>query len=149
MKHTKRSAINDRAFGLILSYLEEGVSANEALRRTDISRGAFQRYTDADPERVARYARAKFMGLSHIADTLLEIQDEEPPLRAQGGDNPGDAKVDPGWVQWHRNRIDTRKRLLAKLNPKVYGDRGALEVSGPEGGPVKAEVLVDGLAGFR
>ena len=45
-----------------------------------------------------------------------EIADEMPPMDANG-------RTDSGWVQWQRNRIDTRKWIAAKLKPKKYGDK--------------------------
>lgn len=44
-----------------------------------------------------------------------------------------------------RLRVDTRKWLLSKMLPKVYGDRAALELSGPDGKAIQHEVK--GLVG--
>lgn len=34
-------------------------------------------------------------------------------------------------------RVDARRWMIGKMAPKRYGDRAALEVSGPDGGPIK------------
>jgi hypothetical protein len=37
--------------------------------------------------------------------------------------------VDAGWVAWQRNRVDTRKWLLSKLQPKKYGDKTTVDAN--------------------
>lgn len=72
----------------------------------------------------ARYALAREIGALTMADEILEI-----------ADNKGED------VQRDRLRVDTRKWLLAKVLPKVYGDKTM--VSGdPEGAPIKASLEV-------
>ena len=41
-----------------------------------------------------------------------------------------------------RVQIDTRKWMLSKMLPKVYGDRLTTEHTGAEGGPVQVELSV-------
>jgi hypothetical protein len=61
-----------------------------------------------------------------MADELLEI-----------ADNP-DADKDA--VQRDRLKVDTRKWLLAKALPKIYGDRLTAEVTGKDGAPLNEPV---------
>ena len=42
-------------------------------------------------------------------------------------------------MQRSRLRVDTRKWLLSKALPKIYGDKVTAEISGPDGGPIKTE----------
>lgn len=63
-----------------------------------------------------QYVRAREDQAETHADQMQEIADEAPPLDANG-------RTDSGWVQWQRNRIDTRKWIAAKLKPKKYGDK--------------------------
>lgn len=65
----------------------------------------------------ANYARARELGYSRLADELTAIAD----------DKTGDAARD-------RLRVDTRKWLLSKALPKVYGDKIA-HVGGSEADP--------------
>ena len=51
-----------------------------------------------------------------------------------GGDNP---KYDNAHVAWLRNRAEYRLKLLAKWNPKKYGDRMINEHTGSDGGPIE------------
>lgn len=68
-----------------------------------------------------QYARAREIGYALMADQLTEI-----------ADNDGDPARD-------RLRVDTRKWLLSKALPKVYGDK--LQHTGDGGeGPVRLEI---------
>ena len=60
----------------------------------------------------ARYTRARQIGYEGLADETLDI-----------ADNSTDANL-------ARLRVDTRKWLLSKVLPKVYGDRIALDHGG-------------------
>lgn len=72
----------------------------------------------------SRYAKARDEGMHVMADEIVEIAD------SPSGD-----------VQRDRLRVDTRKWLLSKIVPKVYGDKTM--VSGdPEGAPIKASLEV-------
>lgn len=107
----------------IMADITGGKSANRSLIDRGVVSAQFYRTLDASEAWAGKYARAKSAGIEVLADGLLEIQDEEPPLRCPGGESPGDAKADAAWVSWQRNRVDTRKWLLSKLAPRKYGDK--------------------------
>lgn len=71
-----------------------------------------------------RIARARDSGHDAIADECLEIIDtaQDAPL--------GKARV------W------TRLQLLAKWNPKKYGDKVQAEVTGANGGPLETAITI-------
>jgi hypothetical protein len=70
----------------------------------------------------AQYVRAREIGYQCMADEIIEIAD--------GSD--GDARL----------RVDTRKWLMSKALPKMYGDKVSHEVGGPGGGPVQFIELI-------
>jgi len=78
-----------------------------------------RRWTEQNPEFLARFARARADGFDQIALQTLHIADETPPTTQTGG-------TDSGWVQHAKVRIETRLKLLAKWDPKRYGERLAL-----------------------
>ncbi len=41
-------------------------------------------------------------------------------------------------IQRSRVRIDTRKWLLSKMLPRIYGDKSEVALTGPNGGPVQS-----------
>jgi hypothetical protein len=68
----------------------------------------------------SQYARATLIRMNYLADEILEIAD----------DIAGDPARD-------RLRLDTRKWLMSKIAPKVYGDKLDLTHAAPDGGPVQ------------
>jgi hypothetical protein len=88
-----------------------------------------------------KYTRAREIQAMSIADELLEIADD---ARNDWMQRPGRSDDDPGWqlnsehVQRSRVRIDTRKWLLSKMLPKVYGDKTEVAVTGADRGPVQS-----------
>jgi hypothetical protein len=67
--------------------------------------------TDADRPFADKYRRAREIGYLRMADELIEIADNEPD------------------AQKARNRIDVRKWTLAKMLPKVFGDKLEVEAT--------------------
>jgi hypothetical protein len=75
------------------------------------------------------YARAREDQADTNADEILAIADEMPP---EYTDEKGRTTLDQTYIMWQKNRIDARKWTAAKLKPRKYGDRMAVE--GVEGG---------------
>lgn len=72
----------------------------------------------------AQYAHARELQAHAIADELLEIADDarnDWMERQQGDDTV--TVLNSEHVQRSRLRLDTRKWLLSKMLPKVYGDK--------------------------
>jgi hypothetical protein len=105
-------------------------------------------WIDTHPEFSARFAHARDIGADAIAMEALEIADT--PLEGKR------TKVTPaGTEEWtedmlgHRKlQIETRLKLLAKWNPKKYGDK---VTNVHEGGatPIKTEDVTPDDAGRR
>lgn len=82
------------------------------------------RWIDSRPDLCERYARAKEAQLQILADELIELADrdrvcQKRTIKADGTEEI----VILDQVERTKLQIDTRKWLLAKLNPKKYGDR--------------------------
>ena len=67
----------------------------------------------------AAIARARDIGADAIAAESLSIVDEAPERTALGN-------IDPGSVAHAKLRAEHRLKLLAKWNPKKYGDKLAV-----------------------
>jgi hypothetical protein len=84
-----------------------------------------------DKEKNSRFARARDLGEDQLAQECLEIADntqigEIVTLKPDGSQEIKSADM----VEHRKLRIDTRLKLLAKWNPKKYGDKQAIEHSG-------------------
>lgn len=77
-----------------------------------------------------QYAQARALGFDTIADEVIEIADTQPGTTDNGA-------TDSGAVAHNRLRFDARRWYLAKLAPKKYGERTAMELTGADGGPVQ------------
>lgn len=93
-------------------------------------------WQDKDPEFSLQFARGREIGHDAIADQTVDIIDQ-PPERGPDG------RIDPGYVQWQKNRAYQRMQLLAKWSPKKYGERQAIEHSGK----ISLEELIAGSNG--
>jgi transposase-like protein len=77
------------------------------------------------------YTRARQTGYALLAEEIIEISDEEvttvradkhPSVRA-GQDGEIEVVFDSTAVARNRLRVDTRKWMLSKMLPKIYGDK--------------------------
>jgi hypothetical protein len=82
-----------------------------------------------------QYARARELGYLSMADELTEISDDDSGDKTTDGN--GNERMDAEFVGRSRLKLDTRKWLLSKALPKIYGDKVAL--TGADGGAVKTE----------
>lgn len=77
------------------------------------------------PRFAAAYERAREIGYAALADQLLEIADDSSADTYV--DDKGRARSVTEAIQRSRLRIDTRKWLLAKVLPRLWGDRPEAE----------------------
>ena len=102
--------------------IAERIAAGEALRTICAdahlpTEGAVRMWVVDDREGfAARYARARMAQAVGWADEIVTIADNQD-------------------IDWQRSRLmtDTRKWIVSKLLPRVYGDKLAVETSGNGG----------------
>jgi len=103
-------------------------------------------WMEQDADFSAAIARARDAGFDRIAldalriaDTPLEGIEVEETVQAdgEGDETPSERKIRRKDMLGHRKlQVETRLKLLAKWDPKRYGDRIAQEITGADGGPV-------------
>jgi hypothetical protein len=93
-------------------------------------------WIEADPELAARIARARDLGADAIAEEALSIADT--PLAGQIVTEDADGKkvVTEDMLGHRKLQVETRLKLLAKWNPKKYGDKLETQHTGANGGPI-------------
>ena len=101
----------------------------------------FWKWMENDNELSERYARAKSAQLEVLADQLVDLADTDRICQKVTTKNDGSVEtVTLDQVERTKVQIDTRKWLLAKLNPKKYGDK--LAHTGADGeGPVAFQIV--------
>jgi hypothetical protein len=102
------------------------------------------RWVDEDEELAIAYAQARDTGSDAIAEQALEIIDAEPERVVEiDADGKTSAKrIDSAAVAWAKNRAEIRLKLLAKWNPKKYGDKSAVDIGNKEGEKLQVESTV-------
>jgi hypothetical protein len=92
----------------------------------------------------ALYRDARESWAERKVEETMEISEEDPLLAIQRQGEKDDTqivRVDGAAVQHQKLRVDTRKWLVSKVLPKLYGDRVANVVQNPDGTPVAVPVL--------
>lgn len=92
------------------------------------------------------YARAREVGYRLLADEIIEISDT-PLMGVKTKTGPNGTEVTEGDMIEHRRlQIDSRKWMLSKMLPKIYGDK--LEVKQQIGFTEEFEKFVRELKGM-
>jgi hypothetical protein len=82
-------------------------------------------------------ARAREVGQDAIAEQIwIDMQLEPERILSEGG-----GRIDSGYVQLIKARADIGLKLLAKWNPKRYGDR--MELAGDKENPLHINAQVE------
>lgn len=105
----------------ICEWIAQGQTLRQWCRDNGVHYSTVYLWMEKDKDFAQRFAHAREIGTDCIADDALEIIDTVPEMT--GGESP---KYDSAHVAWLRNRAEYRLKLLAKWNPKKYGDRTTL-----------------------
>ena len=84
-------------------------------------------WQDADPEFSCAIARAREVGFDVLAESCLEIADDGRNDYMEKANQSGALEFNAEHVQRSKLRIDTRIKLLAKWDPKRYGERQTVD----------------------
>ena len=118
----------DIFFPMILSEIEEGNSLRSVLSKKDMpSRYTFFEWLKDDDGKANQYARACEVRAEGIFEDILEIADNSSndTIYTDKGEIPNSE-----WIARSRLKVDARKWMLGKMNPKKYGERIQQEHSG-------------------
>lgn len=85
------------------------------------------RWTEQDEHFAQQYTGARARGYQLLADEILEIADDGTNDAIETEDGP---RTNQDVISRSRLRVDTRKWMLSKMLPKIYGDKLDLAHSG-------------------
>ena len=121
------------------AWISQGKTLREFCRQKGMpSNTVIYDWEREDAEFASRIARARVIGHDAIAEECAELADTEPLAIF---DEIGNKRYDAGSIAWRKMQIETRVKLLAKWNPKKYGDKTI--VAGDEESPLSVEVSFD------
>lgn len=116
----------------ICARLAEGESLRSVCRDPTMpDKATFYRWIAANTILRDQYTRAKSDGCTALAEDAIDIADDGSNdwMSENDPENPG-YKLNGEHVQRSKLRVETRKWFLSKLQPKVYGDKSSVELSG-------------------
>jgi len=116
---------NPKLIEEVLSRIAQGETLAALGRELDFHPQSWADWMRADEGLAIAYADARDTGHDVIADDVLQIIDSVP---AQGEE-----------IQRAKLRAEYRLKLLAKWNPKKYGDKQTVDVGNKEGETLKVE----------
>jgi len=114
----------ENLFNTIFNLIENGKSLRFALKEVSLSSSRFFEWLDKDEKKQKQYARVVDERTELKFESIEQDYLEEPQRDSETG------KIDTGWVQLQRLKIDAKKWELSKLNAKKYGDKIQTEHSG-------------------
>lgn len=99
------------------------------------SASTFLDWIGADSFLAEQYAHARQLAYELLADEIVAIADENYTTDEHGVRE----RLSSEAIQRNRLRVDTRKWVLAKMLPKIYGDHTKItnEHTGKDGGPIQ------------
>lgn len=112
----------DKIFNYVCSEIEKGRALRNVLKDDGMpSTSTFYEWLDNDDVKSKQYARATSVRADIIFDDILSIADEN--TNDTYINENGIEVVNNDVIQRSRLRIDARKWVLSKLNPKKFGDK--------------------------
>lgn len=121
---------------MICARMAKGVSLRSICLADDMpDKATVFRWLAAHKEFRDQYARAREARADAMAEEILEISDDDRDDAITDPES-GATRLNAEFVARSRLKVDTRKWLMARMAPKVYGDKVTQELQGPDGGPV-------------
>ena len=109
----------------------EWIAHGKTLREYCRKKGSVQwrtiyKWLDKDEEFRSAFARARDTGCEILFEECLELIDTPPTMCG----SEGNERIDPSFINWQKNRVETRFKMLSKFNPKRFGDKLGVEAEG-------------------
>lgn len=138
-------AFNQIAADSVCALLEGGKSLRAACVELELNPSTILLWTKANPEFNEQYTRAREIGYLLRADEIVTIADT-PLIGVETKIKPdGTRETTEGDMLGHRKlQIDTRKWMLSKMLPKIYGDK--LELTGDKENPIQTVTRIELVA---
>jgi hypothetical protein len=131
---------------VICARMAEGVSLRSICLDDEMpDKSTVFRWLAAHKEFRDQYARAREARADAMAEEILEISDDDSD-DAITDPETGGTRLNSEFVARSRLKVDTRKWLMARMAPKVYGDKVSQEISGPDGNPVSTITKIELVA---
>lgn len=108
--------------------LAEGESLRAVCRDAGVAHSSVFEWLARQPEFADQYAQAREVGYRLMAEEIIEISDDAGADVIT--DKDGNQRTDAERVARSKLRVDSRKWMLSKMLPKLYGDKLDVEHKG-------------------
>lgn len=126
------ASITPEIYNRICERIADGESLRAVCRDPQMpDKSTFFRYMRENPLVRDQYTRATDQRCVTLAEDAIDISDDGSNdwMAENDPENPG-YRLNGEHVQRSKLRVETRKWFLSKLQPKVYGDKSSVELSG-------------------
>ena len=131
----------EKAQAVIDQIADTGKSLRSACAENDVKPSTFLRWISEDESLAEQYARAMQVRADTHFSEIVEISDTQEIGTIETAKEWGVETKTADMVEHRRLRIDARKWVIARMNPKKYGDKITSEHTGPDGGPLQSETV--------
>lgn len=114
----------------ICEWIAQGNTLRQWCRENGIHYSTVYLWMEKDEEFAQRFARARDIGTDCIADEILDIADTQKQGVTTKITERGIEETREDMLGHRKLQVETRLKLLAKWNPKKYGDKVGVEHSG-------------------
>jgi hypothetical protein len=135
------STFTQEAADRICDLIAEGASLRAVCRMPDQpAASTVFKWLSEQPAFSEQYARACETRAESMFEDMLDIADESAfdTIQGENGD-----RANSEWISRSKLRVDTRKWMLSKMQPKKYGDKITNELTGVDGAPLTINVCFD------
>lgn len=119
----------------VIESIEEGNSLRQVAEKTGISMQGILRRCRANPSFAEQYSRALELRCDRDFEQMADMFRDAPERNKFG--------VDPAWVNWKRLELTTYQWMMARRNPKKYGERVDHNVDGQIAVTFSAKSILD------
>lgn len=129
------SSISSEMVDIVLAEIADGVPLRQIARIHGFGKSSWYRLMEADAEIAGRFARARIDGFDALAEEAIEIADDgrndwETREREDGTEYQA---LNHEHVSRSKLRVQTRLDLLARWDPKRYGNATTIKHADADG----------------
>lgn len=137
-------AIFDDKQAAFIAHIAEGGTWRSACDKLKISSATIASWIKSDAEFEKHYARACDVRADAIFEEMLEIADDgrNDWMRVHDEDNLG-YRENGEAIRRSALRLDTRKWVLGRMKPKIYGDKLTATLKGDPDEPVRVITKIE------
>lgn len=130
----------EETFNYIIGKIKQGNSLRSVLREKGTPEShTFYKWIDNDESKLLHYVRACKDRADYIFEDILNICDKTDDDIIV--DEDGNEITNHNVIQRDRLRVDSRKWMLGKMNPKKYGDASLLKIGDQDGNELKVNAI--------